>query len=115
MIAGTPLSDESPLIVGIASPPCVRPAPLGRTTIRFAREGGAVTGGTRGDGSTQCRPKWIYAARRSRKRPVVAKRAASATTSSDGRGGGIRTHSLVLPKHVRHRCATPRRLGWYGA
>ncbi len=27
----------------------------------------------------------------------------------DGRGGGIRTHNLVLPKHVRYRCATPRR------
>ena len=26
-----------------------------------------------------------------------------------GRGGGIPTHILVLPKHVRHRCATPRR------
>src|ERR1035437_8266525 len=27
-----------------------------------------------------------------------------------GRGGGIRTHDLVLPKHVRYRCATPRRI-----
>src|SRR5688500_17963147 len=26
-----------------------------------------------------------------------------------GRGGGIRTRGLVLPKHVRYRCATPRR------
>src|SRR5918999_6497523 len=26
-----------------------------------------------------------------------------------GRGGGIRTRNLVLPKHVRCRCATPRR------
>ena len=30
------------------------------------------------------------------------------TAADDGRGGGIRTHILVLPKHVRHRCATPR-------
>jgi hypothetical protein len=25
-----------------------------------------------------------------------------------GRGGGTRTHDLVLPKHVRYHCATPR-------
>jgi hypothetical protein len=28
--------------------------------------------------------------------------------AAGGRGGGIRTHDLVLPKHVRYHCATPR-------
>ena len=29
--------------------------------------------------------------------------------SESGRGGGNRTHDLMLPKHVRYLCATPRR------
>ena len=36
--------------------------------------------------------------------------AGGATRRDRGRGGGIRTHDLVLPKHVRCRCATPRRI-----
>ena len=31
-------------------------------------------------------------------------------TQIGGRGGGDRTRDLMLPKHVRYRCATPRRV-----
>ena len=32
-----------------------------------------------------------------------------------GRGGGARTHNLVLPKHVRDHCATPRQVSCVGS
>jgi hypothetical protein len=35
--------------------------------------------------------------------------AADGWATVGGRGGGTRTHDLVLPKHVRYHCATPRR------
>jgi hypothetical protein len=43
-------------------------------------------------------------------RPACDRPGPQTAGQNRGRGGGIRTHDLVLPKHVRCRCATPRRI-----
>jgi hypothetical protein len=47
--------------------------------------------------------------RRDRQSTAARRYRRHARTGVIGRGGGIRTRNLVLPKHVRCRCATPRR------